>query len=209
MLPEEMRAIVETAHALGRKVAAHSHAADGTKAALEAGVDTIEHGTFLDDEAIRLFKVKGAWLVPTEMARIVVEQGRAGLLPAAVIPKAEAAVAAGLVSHKKAIAAGVKIAFGTDSGVSKHGDNAGEFAFMVENGMTSMQALRAATLSAAEALGREASIGSIEPGKDADIIAVASDPLRDVRRMEHVDFVMRQGVVHKAGGRLKTASEQR
>jgi imidazolonepropionase-like amidohydrolase len=204
MLPEEMRAIVETAHALGRKVAAHSHAADGTKAALEAGVDTIEHGTFLDDEAIRLFKAKGAWLVPTEMARIVVEQGRAGLLPAAVIPKAEAAVAAGLVSHKKAIAAGVKIAFGTDSGVSKHGDNAGEFAFLVENGLTPAQALRTATLSAAEALGRDASIGSIAPGKDADIIAVAGDPLRDVRRMEHVDFVMRQGVVHKAGGHVRS-----
>jgi imidazolonepropionase-like amidohydrolase len=196
MTPEEMRAIVETAHGFGLKVAAHSHAAEGTKAALEAGADTIEHGTFLDDETIRLFKAKGAWLVPTEMARVVLVQARGGLLPPASVAKAEAAVAAGIVSHKKAVAAGVKIAFGTDSGVSKHGDNAGEFIFLVEDGLTSAQALRTATLTAAEALGRSGTIGSIEPGKDADIIAVTGDPLADISRMQHVDFVMRQGLVH-------------
>ncbi len=196
MTPEEMRAIVETAHSLGLKVAAHSHAAEGTKAALEAGVDTIEHGTYLDDETIRLFKAKGAWLVPTEMARVVLDQARAGLLPPAMVAKAEAAVAAGKVSHRKAVAAGVRIAFGTDSGVSKHGANAGEFVFLVEDGMTPTQALRAATLYAAEALGRSDTIGSIEPGKDADIIAVTGDPLVDITRMQHVNFVMHRGIVH-------------
>jgi imidazolonepropionase-like amidohydrolase len=198
MQPEEMKAIVETAHSLGRKVAAHSHAAAGTKAALEAGVDTIEHGTFLDDETIRLLKRKGAWLVPTMMAQIVVEQARAGMLPASVIPKAEAAVASGRASHVKAIAAKVKIAFGTDSGVSKHGDNAGEFALMVAAGMTADHALQAATVSAADALGLSESIGTIESGKDADIIAIEGNPILDVKKMRHMKFVMRRGVVHSS-----------
>ncbi|MCW3837133.1 amidohydrolase family protein [Sphingomonas canadensis] len=202
MTPEEMRAIVETAHGLGRKVAAHSHAADGTKAALIAGVDTIEHGSFLDDEAIRLFKEKGAWLVPTMLApRAAVAQARGGALPPAVIPKAEEAAAAAFESHKKAIAAGVKIAFGTDTGVSKHGDNAQEFALMVKAGMKPADAIAAATVNAADALGRKGELGSIEPGKWADIIAVSGDPLSDVTRLESVEFVMRRGAVHKAGGK--------
>ncbi len=195
MTPEEMRAIVETAHVLGRKVAAHSHAAEGTKAALEAGVDSIEHGSFLDDEAIRLFKAKGAYLVPTEIAPIAaIAQARGGALPPAILPKAEAAMAAMSASHKKAYAAGVKVAFGTDTGVSKHGDNATEFAVLVQNGLTPMQAIRAATVSAADLLGRD-DIGTIEAGKTADIIAVAASPLTDVRALEHVDFVMHKGVV--------------
>lgn len=202
MTPEEMKAIIDTAHGLGRKVAAHSHAADGTKAALAAGVDTIDHGTFIDDEAIALFKSKGAYLVPTMLAPVAaLAQGRAGALPPATIPKAESAAAAALQSHKRAIAAGVKIAFGTDTGVSKHGDNAQEFALMVRAGMTSTAAIRAATLGAADALGRADQIGSLEPGKFADIIAVTDDPTADVTRLEHVDFVMRHGVVHKSGGR--------
>ncbi len=201
MTPEEMRAIIETAHSFGRKVAAHSHAAEGTKAALEAGVDTIDHGSFLDDQAIALFKAKGAYLVPTMLApTAALAQARAGALPPATIPKAEAATAAAFESHKKAIAAGVKIAFGTDTGVSRHGDNAQEFALMVRAGMTPVAAIRAATLTAAEALGRERDIGSVEPGKLADIIAVAGDPLADVTRLERVDFVMHDGVVVKAGG---------
>ena len=202
MTPEEMRAIIETAHSFGRKVAAHSHAAEGTKAALEAGVDTIEHGSFLDDAAIALFKAKGAYLVPTMIAPVAaLEQARAGALPAATIPKAEAAAAAAFESHKKAIAAGVKVAFGTDTGVSRHGDNAREFALMVKAGMTPAAAIRAATLTAAEALGREAEIGSIEPGKAADIIAVAGDPTQDVARLRSVEFVMHAGTVVKAGGK--------
>lgn len=202
MTPEEMRAIIETAHSFGRKVAAHSHAAEGTKAALEAGVDTIEHGSFLDDAAIALFKAKGAYLVPTMIAPVsALEQARAGALPAATIPKAEAAAAAAFESHKKAIAAGVKIAFGTDTGVSKHGDNAREFALMVRAGMTPAAAIRAATITAAEALGREGELGSIEPGKAADIIAVAGDPTQDVARLRGIEFVMHAGTVVKAGGK--------
>lgn len=202
MTDEEMKAIIDTAHGLGRKVATHSHAAAGTKAAVAAGVDTVDHGTFLDDEAIRMMKVNGTWLVPTMMApAAALEFARGGLLPPATIPKAEEAAAAAFASHSKAYAAGVKVAFGTDTGVSKHGDNAKEFALMVKAGMTPAQALKAATVNAAEALGRSSSIGTIEPGKDADIIAVAGSPLEDVTRMEKVDFVMRHGVVHKTDGK--------
>jgi imidazolonepropionase-like amidohydrolase len=198
MSPDEMRAVVDTAHQLGRKAAAHSHAAEGTRAAVEAGVDTIDHGTFLDDATIRLMRAKGTWLVPTMIApRTAVAQARAGALPPATIPKAEEAAAAAMDSHRRAIAAGVKVAFGTDTGVSRHGDNAQEFALMVEAGMTPMQAIRAATVSAAEALGRS-NIGRIAPGLIADFIAVDGDPLADVRQLEDVDFVMKAGKVVKA-----------
>lgn len=206
MTPEEMKAICDTAHEFGRKVAAHSHAAEGTKAAILAGVDTIDHGTFLDDEAIRLFKQKGVWLVPTMIApQTALAFARGGQLPANTIPKAEEAAIAAIASHRKAIASGVKIAFGTDTGVSKHGDNAKEFALMVGAGMTPMQAITAATVSASQAIGREAQIGTIEPGKTADIIAVTGDPLADVRRLETVDFVMARGAVTKLGGRQTLA----
>lgn len=195
MTPDEMRAIVETAHALGRKVAAHSHAAEGTKAALAAGVDSIEHGSFLDDEAVRLLKAKNAYLVPTMLAApTAVAQARGGQLPPATIAKAEAAVAAAKASHRRAVAAGVRVAFGTDTGVSKHGENGREFALMVEAGMTPAQAIGAATVAAADLLGRE-DIGTIAPGKTADIIAVEGSPLHDVRRLERVGFVMHRGIV--------------
>ncbi len=198
MTPEEMRAIVDAAHALGRKVAAHSHAAEGTKAALEAGVDSIEHGTFLDDDTIALFKARGAWLVPTEIAPVAaLAQARGGALPPATIAKAEAAATAMAANHRRAYAAGVKVAFGTDTGVSKHGDNAGEFALMVENGLTPTQAIVAATVGAAELLGRD-DIGTLAPGKTADIIAVTGSPLQDVTRLRHVDFVMHRGTIAKA-----------
>ena len=198
MQPEEMKAIVETAHALGRKTAAHSHAAEGTRAAVEAGVDTIEHGTFLDDATIKLMKAHGTWLVPTMLApRTALAQARGGMLPPATVPKAEQAAAAAIDSHRRAIAAGVKIAFGTDTGVSKHGDNAQEFAQMVAAGMTPAQAIKAATVSAAEALDRPG-LGRIAPGLAADIIAVDGDPLADVRQLEDVDFVMKAGKVVKA-----------
>ena len=195
MTPEEMKAIVDTAHALGRKAAAHSHAADGTRAALEAGVDSIEHGSYLDDEAIRLFKVRGAYLVPTEIAPVAaLQQARSGALPPATIPKAEAAAAAMHESHRRAYRAGVKFAFGTDPGVSKHGDNATEFPYLVDLGMTPAQAIRTATVAAADLLGRD-DIGTLAPGKTADIIAVSGSPLGDVTRLEHVSFVMHRGVV--------------
>jgi imidazolonepropionase-like amidohydrolase len=197
MEPDEMKAVIDTAHGLGRKVAAHSHAAEGTLAAVNAGVDTIDHGTFLDDATIRAMKAKGTWLVPTMLApRAALQQARAGMLPPATVPKAEAAAAAAMASHSRAIAAGVKVAFGTDTGVSRHGDNAQEFALMVEAGMTPAQAIRAATSVAAEALGRD-DIGTLVPGKAADLIAVAASPLDDVRALERVQFVMRRGVVAK------------
>jgi imidazolonepropionase-like amidohydrolase len=202
MTPEEMRAIVETAHSFGRKVAAHSHAVDGTKAALAAGVDSIEHGTFLDDEAIRLFKAKGTYLVQTMMAPITaLEQAHSGQLPPAMVPKAEAVSAVAMESHRRAIAAGVKIAFGTDTGVSKHGQNAKEFALMVEAGMSPLAAISAATVNAADLLGRSSDVGTIEAGKFADIIAVRDDPTADVTRLEQVDFVMRHGVSVKVAGK--------
>jgi imidazolonepropionase-like amidohydrolase len=196
MSPAEMKAVVDTAHGLGRRVAAHSHAAAGTRAAVEAGVDSIVHGTFLDDETIALMKRHGTWLVPTMMApRAALAQAEAGALPPASVPKAREAAAAALDSHRRAIAAGVRIAFGTDTGVSKHGLNAQEFALMVEAGMSSAAAIRAATVDAAEALGRSDTIGRIAPGMAADIIAVDGDPLQDVHELEDVDFVMKGGKV--------------
>lgn len=202
MTPDEMKAIVETAHSFGRKVAVHAHAQAGVRAAVEAGADTIDHGTFLDDETIALMKARGTWLVPTMLApQTALAAARAGKLPAATIPKAEEAAAAARDSHRRAFRAGVRIAFGTDTGVSRHGLNAQEFALMVDAGMTPMAAIKAATIDAADALGRKDQIGSIEPGKWADIIAVQGDPLTDVRRLETVDFVMRRGVVHKLGGK--------
>lgn len=200
---DEMRAIVETAHGLGRKVAAHSHAAEGTRGALQAGVDSIEHGSFLDDEAIALLRRTGAYLVPTELAPVAaLAQARSGVLPPAIIPKAEAAAAAMVESHRKAYRAGVKFAFGTDTGVSKHGRNGEEFALLVEKvGMTPSEAIRTATVAAADLLGQSASLGTLEPGKAADLIAVAGSPLDDVRQLERVQFVMKGGKVAKGPGR--------
>ncbi|OYU33123.1 amidohydrolase family protein [Novosphingobium sp. PASSN1] len=198
MTSEEMKALIDTAHGFGRKVAAHSHAAAGTMAAVNAGVDTIDHGTFLDEPTIKAMIAHGTWLVPTMLApETALAQARGGLLPPATIPKAESAAAAERQSHALAIKMGVKIAFGTDTGVSRHGDNAREFALMVRAGMTPMAAIAAATVGAAEALGREGSVGRIAPGMPADIIAVRGDPLTDVTRLEHVDFVMKRGVVVK------------
>ncbi len=198
MTSEEMKALIDTAHSFGRKVAAHSHAAAGTMAAVNAGVDTIDHGTFLDEPTIKAMMARGTWLVPTMLApETALAQARGGLLPPATIPKAEAAAAAERQSHALAIRMGVKIAFGTDTGVSRHGDNAREFALMVRAGMTPMAAIAAATVGAAEALGREASAGRIAPGMPADIIAVHGDPLQDVTRLEHVDFVMKRGAIIK------------
>jgi len=209
MTSEEMKAVVETAHSFGRRVAVHSHAMEGTRAAVEAGADTIEHGTFLDDATIALMKARGTWLVPTMLApKTALANARAGKLPPAMLPKAEAAAAAALDSHRRAIRAGVRIAFGTDTGVSRHGINAQEFALLVGAGMTPMQAIRAATLDAADALDRKGQIGSIEAGRWADIIAVTGDPLKDVRQLEQVDFVMRHGVVHKLGGKRQAFPPQ-
>jgi imidazolonepropionase-like amidohydrolase len=201
MFADEMKAIIDTAHMFGRKVAAHAHGQNGIKTALEAGVDSIEHGTYTDAQTNALFKKTGAWLVPTMIApHAALAQAKAGARSKNTLMKAEEAVAAHGKNISAAIKDGVKIAFGTDTGVSDHGKNAQEFAFLVKAGMTPAGAIRAATLDAATLLDRVATIGSIEPGKDADIIAVAASPLNDVTELERVRFVMRRGVVHKLDG---------
>jgi len=205
MFADEMQAIVDTAHLFGRKVAAHAHAVEGIKAALEAGADSIEHGTFSDAQTNAQFNRSGAWLVPTlAVGRAGIAHVRAGVTSGAtskaVLDKAEAAVAVHSSNVRAAIRDGVKIAFGTDSGVADHGKNAEEFSLLVQAGMTPAAAIRAATLDAAAALGRADQLGSIEPGKDADIIAVAASPLNDVTELTRIRFVMRRGVVHKLNG---------
>ncbi len=201
MMADEMRAIVETAHTFGRRVAAHAHGVDGVNAALEAGVDSIEHGTFTDDRTFALYRRTGAYYVPTLMApAAALADGQRGALTPAQHDKARQAAGAAVESLRRAVRERVNIAFGTDSGVSRHGDNAQEFALMVDAGMTPTAAIRAATVGAATLLGRADALGTIEPGRDADIIAVAGDPTQNVRLLENVGFVMRQGRVHKLGG---------
>jgi len=198
---DEMKAVIDTAHQFGRKAAAHAHGTEGINTALRAGVDSIEHGTFADMESIRLYKAHGAWYVPTLIApATAVLAGRRGDLPAASAAKAEAAAGHSIDSFKLAYRNGVKIAFGTDTGVSKHGDNAQEFGLMVGAGMPAATAIRAATVEAAALLGRTAEVGTIEPGKLADIIAVAGDPVVDVGQLGHVRFVMHGGAVVKLDG---------
>jgi imidazolonepropionase-like amidohydrolase len=202
MFADEMKAIVETAHLMSRKVAAHAHGQGGIKAALEAGVDSIEHGTYTDAETNALFKKRNAWLVPTMVApHAALAQARAGARSANTLAKAEEAAAAHGKNIAAAIKAGVPIAFGTDTGVSDQAKNAAEFTLLVKAGMTPAASIRAATIDAAKLLGRDTSLGSIEPGKDADIISVALSPLNDVTELERVRFVMRKGVVHKLDGK--------
>ena len=196
LFDDEMKAIVETAHLFSRKVAAHAHGADGILAALKAGVDSIEHATYTDATTNAEFKRSNAWLVPTMVApHAALAQARAGARSRATLAKAEETVAVHNENIAKAIRDGVRVAFGTDSGVSDHGKNAKEFALLVKAGLTPAAAIRAATIDAATLLDRASRIGSLEPGKDADIIAVATSPLEDVTVLERVRFVMRQGVV--------------
>lgn len=200
MSDAEMKSVVDTAHSFGRKVTAHAHGKEGIDAALRAGVDSIEHGSFIDDETVKLFKAANAALVPTAVAPIAaLAQARRGDAPAPQLAKAEEAAAAHAASMARAIKGNVRVLFGTDSGVAPHGDNAREFALMVKAGMTPAQAIKAATSDNAAELDRP--IGAILPGRDADIIAVNGDPLTDVTLLEKVDFVMRRGVVHKAEGK--------
>jgi len=199
-LDDELAAIVETGHRMGRKVTAHAHGGDGVNAFLKAGGDSIEHGTYLDAESIRLFKQRGAYLVPTLMAGDFVARianGPDNFFTPAQTAKAREAGPKMLDMARRAHAGGVKIAFGTDSGVSAHGDNAGEFALLVRAGMTPLEAVQSATVVAAEHLQLSGEIGSIAPGKAADMVAVRGDPLRDVRVLERVSFVMKDGRVWK------------
>ncbi|MEQ1754976.1 MAG: amidohydrolase family protein [Micropepsaceae bacterium] len=195
---DEMASIVKTAHSLGRKVAAHAHGAGGLNAALRAGVDSIEHGSYLDSDSISMFRRSGAYLVPTVIAGVTAAQyAKIGdFLSAAQKAKALLVGPQIQAALKKAYLGGVKIAFGTDSGVSPHGQNAKEFTLMTGAGMSPVEALRAATVNAAELLDLSAVIGTIEIGKAADIIAVPEDPLRDIKVMERVGFVMRSGAVY-------------
>ena len=196
---DELRAIVETAHALGRKVAAHAHGADGIKAALRAGVDSIEHGSFLDDEAIALFKQSGAYLVPTILAGVTVAElaEQEGYFVPAVREKARAVGPIMQGALGRAAQAGVKIAYGTDCGVGKHGENGREFELMVGAGMSPMDALVAATVNAADLCGLGERIGALRPGMEADIIALDGSPLEDPSSVRRVRLVMRSGRVMK------------
>jgi|TARA_R110001599_G_scaffold24835_3_gene89329 imidazolonepropionase-like amidohydrolase len=196
---EEMKSIVEAANSLGRKVAAHAHAADGINAALRAGVSSIDHGSYLDDESVKLFLENDAWLVPTLLAGISVQDELSvnDQIPPAIVDKINTVVPVVEASFKRALKGGVKIAFGTDSGVSKHGENAREFEIMVDYGMSESHAIKTATLNAAELLGLKDQIGSIENGKSADIIAVDKNPLEDISELKNITFVMKSGIIYK------------
>ncbi|MBO9696841.1 MAG: amidohydrolase family protein [Sphingopyxis sp.] len=202
MSDAELVAIVETAHRLGRKVAAHAHGTDGVNAALRAGVDSVEHGTYIDAESIRLFKAKGSYLVPTLLAGDTVSQQaeNADWMPDAVRAKARTVGPLMVDALRRAHQGGVRIAFGTDSAVSKHGENAREFALMVKAGLTPLDTIRAATVWGATHIGLEGEVGSIAAGKAADIVAVRGNPLDDVRQLETMDFVMKGGAVVRSAG---------
>ncbi len=202
MSDAELIAIVDTAHRLGRKVAAHAHGTDGVNAALRAGVDSVEHGTYLDAESIRLFKAKGSYLVPTLLAGDTVarQAETADWMPAPVRAKARTVGPLMVDALRRAHDGGVRIAFGTDSAVSAHGENAREFALMVKAGLTPLETIKSATVWGAVHTGLEAEIGTIAPGKSADIVAVKGDPLTDVRSLETMGFVMARGVVAREAG---------
>ena len=202
MFEDEARAIVETARLYGKKVAVHAHGADGVRVALAAGADSIEHGTVLDDECLALFVKSGAYYVPTlstvngYLERLAADPN---VYSPAVRAKVDWRIKVTGESLRKAVPRGVKIAFGTDAGVSKHGRNAEEFELMVKNGMSPAQALEAATVNAADLLGVSADVGSLEPGKRADLIAVVGDPIADVTVLKRVSLVMKDGVVFRDG----------
>ena len=196
---DEVRAVVTIARDYGFKVAAHAHGAEGIKRAIRGGVDSIEHGTFMDDEGMRLMKEHGTYYVPTLSAgRWVAEKAEdPDFFPALVRPKAAAIGPQLQGTFARAYKAGVKIMFGTDTGVSAHGDNAKEFRYMVAGGMTPMEAIKAATIVPARFMDVADRLGSVEGGKLADLVAVPGDPLTDISVMERVRFVMKEGRVYK------------
>jgi imidazolonepropionase-like amidohydrolase len=196
---EELRAVVETAREYGMRVAAHAHGSEGMLRAVRAGVHTIEHGTFMTEEIMAAMKERGTVYVPTISAgRFVAEKSKVdGYFPAVVRPKAAAIGPQIQETFARALKAGVTIAFGTDQGVAPHGDNALEFVYMVEGGMSPMGALRSATLEAARVVGLDAELGTVESGKLADLVAVPGDPVSDIRAITKVSFVMKGGAIHK------------
>jgi imidazolonepropionase-like amidohydrolase len=192
----ELDALVDEAHALGRKAAAHAHGAEAAKRALRAGIDSIEHGTFLDDEGLDLMKKKGAWLTFTPTLCLEDRLAKAGA-PPQVVAKAAAAKAREDQMFKRALQKGVNLAFGSDAAVCPHGTQQKQFAKLVSLGMKPLAAVRAATSGDARLFGVDGKLGALEAGKLADVIAVAGDPARDIQAMEHVVFVMKDGVVYK------------
>lgn len=195
---EEMKAIVADAHRLGRKVAAHAHGAEGVRWASEAGVDSVEHGHLMDDLAIATLKKNGTYLVPTLFLTEYMQQNmERSDVPEFSKQKMRVVAAAAQQNAKKAFAAGVKVAFGTDAAVYPHGLNAGEFHVYVKLGMTPLAAIQTATINAADLLGWKDRVGVLEPGKFADLLAVDGDPTKDVTILEHVKFVMKGGAVYK------------
>lgn len=201
MFEDEARALIDTAHLYGKKVAVHAHGADGIAMALRLGADSIEHGTIFDDQTLGLFRQSGAYYVPT-LSTVNGYRERLAANPNAyppeVLPKILWRISITGQSLERAVPAGVRIAFGTDAGVSKHGRNADEFELMVAHGMTPATAIQAATVNAADLLGLSDQVGSLEAGKRADLIAVDGDPLSDVTVLKDVDFVMRGGQVFKS-----------
>jgi len=197
--PEEMRAIIAESHRLGRKVAAHAHAAVAIRDAVEAGVDSIEHGSFMDEAGIRLMKEHGTYLCPTLylMDWFMENYAKLGVTPN-MIAKAKVVMPAARENVGRAIHEGVRIAFGTDAAVYPHGQNAHEFPVLVRMGMTPLAAIQSATVNAADLLGWADRVGTLEPGKFADLIAVEGDPLKDTSVLEHVKFVMKGGEVVKS-----------
>ncbi len=196
---EELNALIDEAHALRRKVAAHAHGAEAAKRAIRAGVDSIEHGSFLDDEALDMMKQRGTYYVPTLMAlQGLSEQMQAGMyIPPAIRAKAELAMASLHKTFQKALAKGVKIGLGTDAAVYPHGRNGEEFHQMVDLGMKPIDALKAGTSADADLLGLADKIGTLETGKLADIVAVPGNPIENIRQTEHVLFVMKEGMIFK------------
>ena len=193
---EEMIAIVADAHRLGRKVAAHAHGAQAILWASEAGVDSIEHGSYIDDASIAAMKAHGTYLVPTSYLYDWYKDN--GHLPALYAQKMKDTTAVARANHRRAIAAGVKVALGTDAAVYPHGLNAHEVEVYVrEYGMTPLKAIQSATLNGADLMGWTDRVGALEPGKWADVIAVQGDPLKDVTTLQHISFVMKSGVVYK------------
>jgi imidazolonepropionase-like amidohydrolase len=199
---DEIRAIVQTAKDYGFTVAAHAHGTEGMMRAVRAGVSSIEHGTYMTDEVMALMKKHGTVYVPTILAGVtVMERARENdYLPEIVRPKAERIGPQIEGTFTRAYRSGVSIAFGTDTGVSPHGENAREFELMVKCGMPPMEAIQAATLSCAKLLRIEKDLGTIEKGKIADVVAVRGDPLQDISLMRDIRFVMKDGVVYKRDG---------
>ena len=194
---EEMNAVVEEAHRWGRKVAAHAHGAEGIRMATRAGVASIEHGTFIDEEGLKLMKERGTYLVPQVFSPEIIHQFEQSGMPEVVLKKARAAFAAQLDGFRRALKSGVKIAFGTDAGVYPHGENPRQLTRMVGAGMAPLEALKSATLNAADLMGWSDRVGALKPGLYADLIAVPGNPLTDMSVVERVRFVMKGGTVVK------------